>query len=437
MQPTLLSVWEKFVRADPAARAIIEAVSGKIFSRADLAAKAGAWRAARTETLAGQRVAFALPVGTAWFELFLGLLQAKAVPVLLDVTEPPAAQRELARTAGAAWLWLDGRFEQISSLRRPRNRELCLVKVTSGSTGSPRAFPFTHAQTLADGRNICRTMKIGSDALSLAAIPFSHSYGFGNLVVPLLAQGTPLVCVSALLPHALADDCARWKPTVFPAVPPLLRALTESDIAPDALASLRLIISAGSPLAPETARAFFKKFCRIPHTFYGTSETGGIAFDRGGEATLLGRSVGTPLVGVRLAFVRAQRFFVESAAVTGRGRFLPADRAELNEHGELVLLGRIGRTVKIAGRRLNLAELEASLRRMPGVRDAFVSLHPAKADELAAAVATDLPSAELRSQLRERLAAWKIPRRLIVLPTFPLTARGKTDTRALRELIAR
>jgi long-chain acyl-CoA synthetase len=435
MPTTLLSSWQKLVRAAPQATAVIEAAGEKVFSRAELAARAEAWRAGRTEPLAGQRVGFALPNGAAWFEVFLGLLQAGAVPAAIDAAEPPLAQRELARAVGATWLWSDGRLEKISAPRRPHRRDLCLLKITSGSTGTPRALPFTHAQILADGRMVCRTMGIGPGDLNLAVIPLGHSYGLGNLVVPLLAQGTPLVCASAPMPHALAADCARWRPTVFPVVPALLRALAASDIATDAWRSLRLVISAGAPLPAETARAFFARTGCSPQAFYGTSETGSITFDRGGEATREGRSVGTPLAGVRLRFGHGRRFVVASAAVGGRGKFSPADHAELNAHGELVLLGRAGRMVKIAGRRLDLTEVETALRRVPGVRDALAAPHPARPDELAAALATDLPASAVRDALRERLAAWKIPRRLIVLPAFPLTARGKTDSRALRALL--
>jgi acyl-coenzyme A synthetase/AMP-(fatty) acid ligase len=436
MPTTLYSRWQKLVRAAPQATAVIEAAGEKVFSRAEIAARAEAWRAARTEPLAGQRVVFALPNGAAWFEVFLGLVQAGAVPAAVDTTEPPAVQRELARAVGATWRWSDGRLEKVSAPRRTRRHDICLLKITSGSTGAPRALPFTHGQILADGRQVCRTMGIDTGDLSLAIIPLGHSYGLGNLVVPLLAQGTPLVCGSAPLPHALAADCARWRPTVFPAVPALLRALAASDIATDALQSLRLVISAGAPLPAETARAFFEKTGRSPRAFYGTSETGGITFDRGGEATREGRSVGTPLAGVRLRFGRGRRFSVASAAVGGRGRHFPADRAELNAHGELALLDRAGRMVKIAGRRLDLTEVETALRRVPGVRDALAAPHPTRSDELAAALATDLSANAVRNALRERLAAWKIPHRLIVLPAFPVTARGKTDTRALQRLLA-
>jgi acyl-coenzyme A synthetase/AMP-(fatty) acid ligase len=107
----------------------------------------------------------------------------------------------------------------------------------------------------------------------------------------------------------------------------------------------------------------------------------------------------------------------------------------LNALGELVLGGRAGRIVKIAARRVDLGEIERGLRSVAGVRDAFAMPHPQRADALAAAVVADQDPTALRAQLREKLSAWKIPDRLLVLPEFPLTARGKTDTRRLRALL--
>ena len=249
--------------------------------------------------------------------------------------------------------------------------------------------------------------------------------------MPLLDQGTAILCSSSALPQALAADCRRWCPTVFPAVPTLLRLLVSSDISSEALASLRLVISAGATLPSIIAKIFHEKFQLRIHGFYGSSETGGIAFDRSGEATLRGRSVGTALDGVTLNFRQGNRFSVASPAVTRRGAFSPADRGELNSHDELVLLGRTGRTVKIGGRRLDLGEVETALRALPEVHDALVALHPQKTDALAAIVATTVNKTTLQAAMVAQLPPWKIPTRLITIASFPTTARGKTDTRVL------
>jgi acyl-CoA synthetase (AMP-forming)/AMP-acid ligase II len=438
MADPLLRLWRATVQRSPGAPALIEAGSGRQWSRAELAESASAWRAAAIggRGLRGRRVLLGAANGAGWFQGFLGLLEAGAVPVLIDPAEPPEAQGAAARAVGASAVWTDGRLEPIAAGRVRPAAGHCLVKLTSGSTAAPRGIAFTHAQMAADGRQICRTMGIGADDLNLAVIPLGHSYGLGNLVMPLLLQGTAVLCSAGPLPHALAAECARWRPTVFPAVPALLRALALSDVSAADFASLRLVLSAGAVLPRATAAAFAGKFHCAVHGFYGSSETGGITYDRTGAATLEGRSVGPPLLGVRLTFHSGGRFSVASAAVHGAGRHRPGDRGRLNSAGELVLLGRADRTLKLAGRRVDLAEVEAAMLTVPGIREAYAAPHPQKAEALAAAVATALTPDEVRRRLRSRLAAWKVPARLVTLRELPTTARGKPDLVRLRQLLA-
>lgn len=458
MSETVLTPWTRLVRENPDAPALVEAATGRTRTRAQLDAESLTF----PDSVAGHRVTFALPNGAAWFATFLGLLRAGATPVPLDPSEPAAAQLTLATAARAPFALIAGQLTPTkynligytpsvsSQQNNPKcnplgytlsaaklGRRACLVKLTSGSTGMPRALAFTHAQMIADGRHVCSSMGITPDDVNFAVIPLGHSYGLGNLVIPLLAQGTALICAGVPLPHALAADIARWRPTVFPAVPALLNALAQADLPASALASLRTVISAGTRLSPEIARAFFQKFNLRAHSFYGSSETGGISYDRTGEATLAGRSVGTPLDGVTVTPARGGRLRITSPAVTGRGSFTPADLALVDERGELVLQGRAGRLVKIAGRRLDLGDLERLLRAVSGVRDAFACVHPDTPDELAAVLATSLDLPSLRTLLRREFAAWKIPRRLVLIAEFPVTARGKTDTRALQALLRR
>jgi len=446
MSPTLLSAWETTLRLNPVAIGLIDTATGRTYSRAELEAGSEEWRQRHGSLLAGQPVLMSEPNGVEWFRVFLGLLKAGARVVPLDPGDPLAAQRSLAGALRVGWLWSGGELHSISPRSTRRWSGSCLVKLTSGSTGIPRALAFTDAQMLADGRQVCAGMDIRPDDVNFGLIPFGHSYGLGNLVLPFLAQGTAIVSGAAALPHAIAEAIARWRPSIFPAVPALLKALVVSDVVPEQLASLRTIISAGSPLGSEIAVAFHQKFGRKVHSFYGSSETGGITYDRSGDAALTDGSVGAPLPGVQLTFGQSGRFAVSSAAVytlgnrnrhaDGNGVHQPADLAGLNSVGELRLQGRTGRFVKIAGRRLDLGEVEQVLKSLSGVREALVAAHPGRADALAAVVAGDVSGNEVRLALRERLASWKIPKRITVLVAFPLTARGKVDAGRLRELLA-
>lgn len=433
MTASLLHTWQHTVAANPSAVALIDA-DGRTFTRAELDALATTFAASLPPGVARQRLTFALPNGAPWLATFLGLLRAGAIPVPLDPSEPPAHQLTLATAARAPFAWINHPLtptplrSRVSALRLPPS---ALIKLTSGSTGTPRALPFTDAQMLADGHQVCTTMGIQPDDLNLAVIPLGHSYGLGNLVLPLLAQGTAFVCADLPVPHALAALAARHHPTVFPAVPALLRVLADSDLPPRAFSSLRTVISAGSPLPPATATAFRTRFGLAPHSFYGSSETGGIAYDPTGDGPLL------PLHGVSITPLRGQRIRVQSPAVFRPAGHIPADRVQLDPSGHLLLLGRTGRMIKLGGRRLDLAELESHLRQLPGITDAWAAPHPDDPEQLAAVLVTDLRPLPLRALLRTHLASWKIPRRLVPVAAFPLTARGKPDPAALRALLRR
>ncbi|MCX6937158.1 MAG: class I adenylate-forming enzyme family protein [Verrucomicrobia bacterium] len=437
LEPTsLLSAWNATVARSPSAPALIESGPERTYTRAALDALATDFASALPASVSRQRVAFALPNGAAWFAAFLGLLRAEATPVPLDPTETAQRQHELARSVRASFAWVNGELSPTSlPLRSSRHPAPGLIKVTSGTSGTPKAIPFTHAQMLADGRHICVTMGILPDDINLAIIPFGHSYGLGNLVVPLLAQGTALVCADTPLPHALAALATRHRPTVFPAVPALLRALAEADLTLDAFRSIRTVISAGSALPAATGQAFYQKFGLKPHSFYGSTETGGIAYDSTGDDTLQGLGVGRALQGVTITQRPRDRIHVSSAAVSRRNGHRPADRARLQPDGRLVLLGRTGRMLKVGGRRLDLGDLEAELRRLPGILDAFVAPHPDEPEHLAAVLATPLSPLPLRVLLRAQLAPWKTPRRIVAVAAFPLTPRGKPDPAALRALL--
>ena len=442
MNPALLQAWEETRRRRARDTAVVQASDGRTCTFGELDDRATGWLAAHAPSaraLAGRAVVFAAPNGIGWLEIFLGLMRAKAVAVPLDAAEPPAAQRSLAEALRAGFWWDGTRLVPLPRSRHYRDPAVSLIKLTSGTTGRPRPLAFTAAQLLADAKQISATMGIRPRDLNYALIPLGHSYGLGNLTLPLVAQGVPLVCGAAPLPHAIARDFREWHPSVFPGVPAIWRALASSEVEPASLNSLRLAISAGAPLPPDVARGFAARFGRRLHNFYGSSETGGISFDRSGWATLSG-GVGRALRSVRIAPLHRGRIRVCGAAVFTQanrhrhgpyGCWMPPDRVALDAHGELKLTGRRGTVVKIAGRRVDLAEIEVRLRKLAGVRDVWVGVGPGAHSILGAALATDRPVLELRAELHADTAAWKIPKKWAAAAALPLTARGKVDTRAL------
>ncbi|MES1194662.1 MAG: class I adenylate-forming enzyme family protein, partial [Opitutus sp.] len=205
---------------------------------------------------------------------------------------------------------------------------------------------------------------------------------------------------------------------------------------------LRLAISAGAPLPPDVAKDFGARFARRVHSFYGSSETGGIAYDRNGLAALNG-GVGRAMRGVKLKSLPGGRLQVSSAAVTTHGNrrrvgqlgaWVMPDRVSIDARGEVTLLGRRGTTVKIAGRRVNLGEVAARLRRVPGVREVWVGVSAGPEPVLGAVAAGAQTAAGIRVALQADTAPWKVPKKLAVVAALPVTARGKSDTRALHAM---
>ena len=137
------------------------------------------------------------------------------------------------------------------------------------------------AALLADEAQLAETMGIGGDDRLLAAMPLSHSYGFSSLALPALVRGATLVLpedgaglaatasIAPLAPLAAARELAA---TVFPTVPAWLGGFVRLASAPAWPESLRLVLAAGAPLAPETARDFRRRTAREVHVFYGASE---------------------------------------------------------------------------------------------------------------------------------------------------------------------
>jgi long-chain acyl-CoA synthetase len=325
-----------------------------------------------------------------------------------------------------------------------------LLKLTSGTTAAPRAIRFRSEQLLADCDQICDTMGISDVDLNFGVIPISHSYGFSNLLTPLIARGIPMVISRDRTPRAVLDDLARTNATVFPGMPVFYQAFCEMENVPR-LPKLRLCISAGAPLPIATAKKFRDKFGLPIHSFYGASECGGICYDREANNEIEG-FVGATMKDVDLELIdpnaEQSQVRVRSAAAgdgyfpdvdeekLGNGVFVPDDL--LARHGSgFKIVGRISDVINVAGKKVNPAEIEERLLRFPGVRQAVAFGRPAGAglrnEEVTACVVADvdLNENELLEFCRRALSAWQVPKRIFIVDSIPASERGKISRREL------
>ena len=98
-------------------------------------------------------------------------------------------------------------------------------------------------------------MGISDIDLNFGVIPISHSYGFSNLLTPLIARAVPMVISRDRTPRAILGDLALSNATVFPGMPVFYQAFCEMEHVP-VLTKLRLCISAGAPLPVASLRDF-------------------------------------------------------------------------------------------------------------------------------------------------------------------------------------
>lgn len=441
--------------AAPEAAALIDAASGALTTRAALLSRADALAAqlAASGMRAGDALALQLPNSVDFVAAFLAALQLKLVTVPIDRDAP---ETEVAKILGhfavRGLVYRADRLTTSISIREIATRpavpaEACLIKLTSGSTGSPKGIVATEANLIADCLNICETMEILPSDRNLGAIPFSHSYGFSNLVTPLLIQGTAVVVSNDYLPQSLLELANRHGCTVAPLIPMVFAHLAEAS--QGRFETVRTFISAGAPLPASTSRRFRERFGIDIHSFYGCSECGGITYDRAGGAVERG-TVGAAMANVDLT-TTAVRLGVRSASVAAgylldattfepfaEGTFTTDDMVEVREDGEIALTGRASDLINTAGKKVNPREVEAVILQIEGVREAKVYGEPAGARGEVVAVAVVATPNVTREQVREfcraRLSLHKVPRIVKLIDEMPVDERGKVKRAALATL---
>ena len=401
----------------------------------------------------GEVIAIQIGNHPAWPALFLACLRSRLVALPLERTMAER-ERDVALRICRARAIVDIKNERIALRTLPYEaiewgpNPPSLLKLTSGTTAAPRAIRFRSEQLLADCTQICETMGITQHDLNFAVIPLSHSYGLSNLVTPLLSRGVPMVLSRDRMPRALLEDLACTNATVFPGMPVFYQAFSEMEDVP-ALPKLRLCISAGAPLPLEVAKKFRQKFNQPIHSFYGSSECGGICYDR--DAPLLEQGfVGQPMRGLDLDLLEpgaaATRVRIRSAAAgdgyfpepdeekLGHGRFIPDDVLSVSGDG-LRIVGRISDVINVAGKKVNPAEVEAELLQFAGVRAvvAFGRESILRNEEVAACVVAGegVLESDLLEYCRARLSGWQVPKRIFFVDEIPVNERGKVNRREL------
>jgi acyl-CoA synthetase (AMP-forming)/AMP-acid ligase II len=259
-----------------------------------------------------------------------------------------------------------------------------------------------------------------------------------------------LIVLPNPLPETLRRAAARCPAGTLPGVPALWRAWHAAGAIPP---GVPLAISAGAPLAAALEQSVFADTGVKIHNFYGSSECGGIAYDRSDRPRQEDADAGTPLDQVAVWLGPDDCLCVESGAVgetywpapsdtLARGRFQTGDVAELRD-GRVWLRGRLHDTINVAGRKAFPATIERALQQHPAVRDCLVFGVPTgevSRGELVVACfscRSSVTPAGLRDFLAGRLPAWQVPREWWQVESLETNARGKLSRAEWRDAFLR
>jgi acyl-CoA synthetase (AMP-forming)/AMP-acid ligase II len=475
----ILQAFELLLRRDPMAPLVVSPERRATRGDVDALSRAAGSILAEQALAPGTLVGLAAANGPGFLASFLALRRAGLTVLLLDAQTPGMEARRILRALGAPALlrcptgWPQG--PDSWSLMSPETAvvpgegtttslsaifpakftdlysgapEIAVVKLTSGSTGTPRGIATPAEALMADDDALTATMGLSGEDRLLTTIPLSHSYGLSSLALPALARGAVLAIPEESGVYDPFVTAKRTGATFFPTVPAYLDALVRMSDPPPRPACLRLVITAGAPLSAATSARFRERFGLPVHVFYGSSECGGICYDREGGAAERG-TVGAPVEGVKVDLEDGGVTIRSPAVALGYvpdpderlagGQFRAGDLAAWRD-GELALRGRVDDLVNIKGKKVNPREVEAILRGLTGVDDAAVLGVPAPGHEgemLRAVVACRpgrLTAEEVVAWCRSHLSAHKVPRGVLLVEALPRNSRGKLDRPALRGL---
>jgi long-chain acyl-CoA synthetase len=332
-----------------------------------------------------------------------------------------------------------------------------VILYTSGTTGRPKGAELTHAGLVRNAELTARTLlKNEPDDVMMGCLPLFHVFGLTcGLNATVAAAGT-----LTLLPRFDAAKALeiihRDAVTIFEGVPTMYAAmlhLPEAD--PAQAATLRVCVSGGASLPVEILRGFEEKFGCVILEGYGLSETSPVASFNHPDRVRKPGSIGTPIEGVQMRLVDDEGRTVPDGeigeiAIRGHnvmkgywgnpeataeaisdGWFRTGDMARVDDDGYYYIVDRKKDLIIRGGYNVYPREIEEVLHEHPAVAEVAVigMPHAELGEEIGAAVTlkpgASATPAELRAFVRDKVAAYKYPRRVWLVDALPKGPTGK------------
>ncbi len=326
------------------------------------------------------------------------------------------------------------------------------ILYTSGTTGTPKGAVIDHGALLAQGRGAVQVWRWTKDDVLVHALPLFHLHGLGMGLHGTLLSGGRAVLMP-FSPQGVVEELTRGG-TMLLGVPAMYQRLCDwLEQNPSDLSHVRVFVCGSAPLPPALFERCERLLGQKPIERYGLTE-GGIVITNPYDGPRQPGRVGFPFPGVEVKLGEADEVLIKGGQVfrgywrndkatqetfTPDGWLKTGDVGELAGDGSLAIRGRIKELIITGGFNVYPREVEIVLEKHPAVGEVAVAGVPSEAwgEEVTAYVvpagAQPVVETEIIAFAREQLAAYKCPRRVVVLEKLPRNAMGKVQRGKLAE----
>lgn len=350
--------------------------------------------------------------------------------------------------------------------------DIALVLHTSGTTSRPKLVPLTHGNVCASGRNVATSLSLTPRDICLNVMPLFHIHGLIAAVLGSLSAGGSIYCTpgfNALKVYGWLEDA---KPSWYTAVPTMhqaivARAARNQNIV-DA-SKLRFVRSSSSSLPPQVMADIEATFgCPVAEAYgmteaahqmtcnpigKGEQKPGSVGLPAGPEVAILtsdGVTTGVDTLGeivirgpnVTLGYLANEKANAEGFVEADDGGFRwfrTGDQGKFDSDGYLFVTGRLKEIINRGGEKVSPREVDEVLMDHASVEQAvtFAVGHDKLGEDVAAAVVLKegktADAKEIREFAAEKLAAFKVPRQVLILDEIPKGPTGKLQRIGLAE----
>ncbi|MEW9922236.1 acyl--CoA ligase [Marimonas sp. MJW-29] len=433
-------------------------------------------------TVAG--VATTCPLNPAYkkdeFSFYLEDLKAKAI-ILADGETGPAyaAAKDLGlavirlshKTSDPAGLFSLSAETSAGDADRepPRRDDVALILHTSGTTSRPKIVPLLQSNIAASAQNIMESLALSPGDRCLNVMPLFHIHGLMAAVSASLAAGASVWCAPGFDALKFYSWMEEARPTWYTAVPTMHQAIlarAERNAESIANVPLRFLRSSSASLPGPVMKSLSETFNAPVIEAYGMTEaahqmTANPLPPKAQKPGSVGIAAG-PLV--RVAHETENRLVEDLGEVVISGLnvtpgyegnteantasffkaqgfrwFRTGDQGAFDSEGYLTLTGRLKEIINRGGEKVSPLEVDGVMSEHPAIAQvvAFALPHPKLGEEVAAAVVLregqTATEAEIRAFAGERLADFKVPRKVMILSEIPKGATGKLQRIGLAE----